>query len=81
MGRINKSSCTKYYTGSHINLKLIIHGKINALVISEAKTDLNVPLNQFIFQSYLKTYSLNRNKRLYFYICLSTYSKYGIKNP
>ena len=37
------------------NLKLIIQGKVDKLVITETKTDLTFPLNQFVFQGYSKT--------------------------
>ena len=45
------------------NLKLIIQGKIDILVITEAKTESTFPLNQLETQSYSKLYrfDINRN--------------------
>ena len=44
------------------NLKLIIQGKIDILVITETKTDSTFPLNQFAIQVYWKPYRFDRNR-------------------
>ena len=44
------------------NLKLIIQGKINTIVISETKTDSTFSLNQFAIQGYSKPYRFDRNR-------------------
>ena len=56
------------------NLKLIIQGKTDILVITETKTDSTFPLNQFVIHS--KSYRFDRSKcRWCFYICLRRYFK------
>ena len=44
------------------NLKLIIQGKIDMLVITESKADSTFPLNQFGMQRYSKPYRFDRNR-------------------
>ena len=44
------------------NLKLILQGKIDILVITETKTDSTFPLNQFSMQCYSKPYRFDRNR-------------------
>ena len=44
------------------NLKSIIQGKIDILVITETKTDSAFPLNQFAMQGYSKPYRFHRNR-------------------
>ena len=44
------------------NLKLILQGKIDILVITETKTDSTFPLNQFAIQGYPKPYRFDRNR-------------------
>ena len=44
------------------NLKLIIQGKIDILVITETKADSVFLLNQFVTQGYAKPYRLDRNR-------------------
>ena len=44
------------------NLKLIIQGRIDILVITETKTDSTFPLNQFTIQGYSKPYRSDRNR-------------------
>ena len=44
------------------NLKLIIQGKIDMLVITETKTDSTFPLNQFLIQGYSKPHKFDRNR-------------------
>ena len=44
------------------NLKLIIQGKTDILVITETKTDSTFTLNQFAIQSYSKPYRFDRNR-------------------
>ena len=46
------------------DLKLIMHGKIDILVITETKTDSNFPLHQFEIQGYSKPYRFNRNRNV-----------------
>ena len=59
------------------NLKLIIQGEIDILVITETKTNSTFPLNQFAIQAYSKRYrsDRNRNKGGVFYRCSRRYSK------
>ena len=44
------------------NLKLLIQGKIDTLVITETKTDSTFLLNQFAIQGYSKPYRFDRNR-------------------
>ena len=44
------------------NLKLIIQGKINILVITKTKTDSTFPWTQFSIQGYSKPYKFDRNR-------------------
>ena len=44
------------------NLKLILQGKIDILVITETKTDSTFPLNQFSMQVYSKPYKFDKNR-------------------
>ena len=44
------------------NLKLIIQGKTDILVITETKTDSTFTLNQFAIQGYSKPYRFDRNR-------------------
>ena len=44
------------------NLKLIIQGKIDILVITETETYSTFPLNQFVIQGYSKRYRFDRNR-------------------
>ena len=44
------------------NLKLIIEGKIDILVITETKTDSTFPLKQFTIQGYSKHYKFYRKR-------------------
>ena len=46
------------------NLKLIIQGKVDTLVITETKTDSTFPLNQFAIQRYPKPYRFDRNRKV-----------------
>ena len=57
IGNLNINSTSNKFD----NLKLIIQGKIDILVITETKTDSAFPLNQFAMQGYLKPYRFNRN--------------------
>ena len=44
------------------NLKLLIQGKVDILVITDTKTDSNFSLNQFEIPSYSKCYKFDRNR-------------------
>ena len=57
IGNLNINSISNKFD----NLKLIIQGKIGILVITETKTDLTFPLNQFVIQCYSKPYKFDRN--------------------
>ena len=54
IGNLNINSTSNKFD----NLKLIIQGKIDILVITETKTDSTFPLNQFAMQGYLKPLGL-----------------------
>ena len=41
---------------------MIIQGKIDILVITEAKTDSTIPLSQFAIKCYSKPYRFGRNR-------------------
>ena len=58
IGNLNINSISNKFG----NLKLIIQGKIDILVITETKTDSTFPLNQFEIQGYSKPYSFDRNR-------------------
>ena len=58
IGNLNINSTSNKFD----NLKLIIQGKIDILVITETKTDSTFPLNQFATQGYLKPYRFDRNR-------------------
>ena len=61
--RTIKSSVFGHFSYSKFdNLKLIIQGKIDILVITETKTDSTFPLNQFAIQGYSKPYRFDRNR-------------------
>ena len=57
IGNLNINSTSNKFD----NLKLIIQGKIDILVITETKTDLT-SLNQFAMQGYSKPYRFDRNR-------------------
>ena len=50
IGNLNINSISNKFD----NLKLIIQGRIDILVITETKTDSTFPLNQFAIQGYSK---------------------------
>ena len=58
IGNLNINSTSNKFD----NLKLIIQGKIDILVITETKTDSTFPLNQFAIQGYSKPYRFDRNR-------------------
>ena len=58
IGNLNINSTSNKFD----NLKLIIQGKIDILVITETKTDSTFPLNQFAIQGYPKPYRFDRNR-------------------
>ena len=58
IGNLNINSTSNKFD----NLKLIIQGKIDILVITETKTDSAFPLNQFAIKGYSKSYKFDRNK-------------------
>ena len=58
IGNLNINSISNKFG----NLKLITHGKIGILVITETKTDWTFPLNQFAIQGYSKPYRFDRNR-------------------
>ena len=58
IGNLNINSISTKFD----NLKLIIQGKIDMLVITEIKTDSTFPLNQFGMQRYSKPYRFDRNR-------------------
>ena len=58
IGNLNINSTSNKFD----NLKLIIQGKIDILVITETKTDSTFPLNQFAMQCYSKPYRFDRNR-------------------
>ena len=58
IGNLNINSISNKFD----NLKLIIQGRIDILVITETKTDSTFPLNQFAIQGYSKPYRFDRNR-------------------
>ena len=58
IGNLNNNSISNKFD----NLKLIIQGKIDILVLTETKRDSAFPLNQFAMQGYSKPYRFDRNK-------------------
>ena len=58
IGNLNINSISNKFD----NLKLIIKGKIDILVITETKTDSTFPLNQFTIQGYSKPYRFDKNR-------------------
>ena len=58
IGNLNINSTSNKFD----NLKLIIQGKIDILVITETKADSVFLLNQFVTQGYAKPYRLDRNR-------------------
>ena len=58
IGNLNINSTSNKFD----NLKLIIQGKIDILVITETKADSAFLLNQFVTQGYAKPYRLDRNR-------------------
>ena len=58
IGNLNINSTSNKFD----NLKLIIQGKIDILVITETKTDSTFPLNQFAIQGYSKPCRFDRNR-------------------
>ena len=58
IGNLNINSISNKFD----NLKLIIQGKIDILVITETKTDSTFPLNQIAIQVYSKPYKFDRNR-------------------
>ena len=43
-------------------LKLLIQGKVDILIITETKLDDSFPIDQFIISGYSKPYRLDRNR-------------------
>ena len=58
IGNLNINSISNKFD----NLKLMIHGKIDILVITETKTYSTFPLNQFAIQGYSKPYRFDKNR-------------------
>ena len=58
IGNLNVNSISNKFD----NLKLIMQGNIDLLVITETKTDSTFPLNQFAIQGYSEPYRFDRNR-------------------
>ena len=58
IGNVNINSISNKFD----NLKLIIQGKVDILVITQTKTDTSFSLNQFEIQGYSKPYRFDRNR-------------------
>ena len=58
IGNVNINSISNKFD----NLKLIIQGKVDILVITQTKTDTSFPLNQFEIQGYSKPCRFDRNR-------------------
>ena len=62
IGNVNINSISKFHIYLFDNLKLIIQGKVDVLVITQTKTDTSFPLNQFEIQGYSKPCRFDRNR-------------------
>ena len=58
IGNVNINSISNKFD----NLKLIIQGKVDILVITQTKTGTSFPLNQFEIQGYSKPCRFDRNR-------------------
>ena len=58
IGNLNINSISNKFE----NLKVIIQGKIDVLVLTETKTDLTFPSNRLAIQGYSKHYRFHRNR-------------------
>ena len=59
MGHLNINSIRNKFE----LLSSLIGGKIDILMISEAKLDANFPMNQFFIQGYSTVYRIDRNDK------------------